>query len=397
MPGPEFGIRPRGLCRGAALTLVFAGALATVSMTGPWVYDDEPQPASAVRPATAHASRGEAARASADAVARAAADAVADGKSGKKAAEAAVSRSGDRWGAVYGPAEYEDFEQSLDGEYTGVGLVAKRCADGRVQVERVRPGGPAARAGLRRGDALRGIDGRAVDRRPVTEVVALLRGDGLGAAAGTPVRITLQRGAKVWTQEVRRANLPTDAVTVENLADGAVLIKVTSFTRGSGQRVREAVRGAPAGKGVLLDLRGNEGGLVDEAVTVAATFLDGGLVATYEDHGRQRALHAERGGDLARPLVVLVDGGTMSAAELVTGALADRGRVLTVGSRTFGKGSVQKPRRLADGSVAELTVGHYRTPAGRDLDGRGITPDLVETERARERAEAVLSGLQGGS
>ncbi|CAM5669201.1 peptidase S41 [Streptomyces spiroverticillatus] len=389
MPGPEFGIRPRGLCRGAALTLVFAGALATVSTTGSWVYDDEPQPASAVRPAAPQATR--------DAVARAAAEAVADGKSGKQAAEEAVSRSGDRWGAVYDPAEYKDFEKSLDGEYTGVGLVAKRCADGSVQVERVRPGGPAAKAGLRRGDALRSIDGRDVDRRPVTEVVSLLRGDGSGAGAGTPVRIELQRGQKVWTQEVRRANLPTDAVTVEQLADGAVLIRVTSFPRGSGERVREAVRRAPAGKGVLLDLRGNEGGLVDEAVTAASAFLDGGLVATYDDRGSQRALHAERGGDTRRPVVALVDGGTMSAAELVTGALQDRGRALTVGSRTFGKGSVQKPSRLADGSVAELTVGHYRTPAGHNLDGRGITPDLVATERAQERAQTVLSGLQGGS
>ncbi|MCX5200878.1 S41 family peptidase [Streptomyces sp. NBC_00237] len=397
MPGPEFGIRPRGLCRGAALTLVFAGALATVSTTGPWAYDEEPQPFSAVRSAAAGAARGEAARASTDAVARAAAEAVADGKSGKEAAQEAVSRSGDRWGAVYDPAEYKEFEQSLDGEYTGVGLVAKRRADGRVQVERVRPGGPAAKAGVRRGDALRGIDGRDVDRRPVTEVVSLLRGDGSGAEAGTPVRIKLQRGKKVWTQEVRRATLPTDAVTVERLAGGAVLIKVASFTRGSGERVRDAVRALPAGKGVLLDLRGNAGGLIGEAVTAASAFLDGGLVATYDDRGRQRALHAERGADMLRPLVALVDGGTMSAAELVTGALQDRGRALTVGSRTFGKGSVQKPSRLADGSVAELTVGHYRTPAGHHLDGRGLTPDLVATERARERAETVLSGLQGGS
>ncbi|CAM5689967.1 Peptidase S41 OS=Streptomyces microflavus OX=1919 GN=Smic_28620 PE=3 SV=1 [Streptomyces microflavus] len=96
-------------------------------------------------------------------------------------------------------------------------------------------------------------------------------------------------------------------------------------------------------------------------------------------------------------MVVLVDGGTMSAAELLTGALQDRGRAVTVGSRTFGKGSVQMPSELPGGSVAELTVGHYRTPAGRSVEGRGITPDLVAGERAQQRAETVLSGLGGGS
>lgn len=116
-------------------------------------------------------------------------------------------------------------------------------------------------------------------------------------------------------------------------------------------------------------------------------------MATYDVRGHQRALHAERGGDTSRPVVALVDSGTMSAAELLTGALQDRGRAVVVGSKTFGKGSVQMPSRLPDGSVAELTVGHYRTPTGRSVDGRGITPDLEADEGARQRAETVLSGL----
>jgi carboxyl-terminal processing protease len=372
--------------------LVLAGALATVSATGSWSYDDDSEPAPAARSVSAEASQ--------DAVARAAAEAVADGKSGKAAAEEAVSRSGDRWGAVYDPAEYREFEQSLDGEYTGVGLWAKRGADGRVQVARVQPGSPAAKAGVRQGDRLRSVDGHRVEGRPVTEIVSLLRGEGPGEhqdRAGTPVALGLARGTHAWTEKLRRATLATEAVTVEKLPDGALLIKVAAFTKGSGARVRKAVRDAPRGKGVLLDLRGNPGGLVGEAVTAVSAFLDGGLVATYDDRGRQRALHAQPGGDTERPVVALVDGGTMSAAELAVGALQDRGRALTVGSRTFGKGSVQKPSKLADGSVAELTVGHYRTPAGHSLDGRGITPDLVVTARAKERAQTVLSGLQGGS
>ncbi len=199
-----------------------------------------------------------------------------------------------------------------------------------------------------------------------------------------------------WHEILHRARLSIDSVTVEQLGagtGGAVLIKVVSFTKGSGARVRDAVRAAPQGAGILLDLRGNSGGLVEEATQAASAFLDGGLVATYDVEGEQRSLHAGRGGDTRRPLVALVDGGTMSAAELLTGALQDRGRAVVVGSRTFGKGSVQMPSRLPGGSVAELTVGHYRTPLGRSLDGRGLTPDLEAEHGAREQAETVLSGL----
>nr|WP_307794250.1 S41 family peptidase [Actinospica acidiphila] len=154
-------------------------------------------------------------------------------------------------------------------------------------------------------------------------------------------------------------------------------------------------RRAPGAEGVRHRPRpaGNPGGLVAEAVTAASAFLDGGLVATYDVAGEQRALHAEPGGDTKRPLVALVDAGTMSAAELLTGALQDRGRAVVVGSRTFGKGSVQMPTELPDGSVAELTVGHYRTPSGRGVDGHGITPDLEAGGQALERAETVVGGL----
>ncbi|MFG2624908.1 S41 family peptidase [Streptomyces sp. NPDC048473] len=395
MSGPTQCFGPRGVRRGAALTLVFATVLATAAATGSLPHGDAKS--------SDIATRSVASTVDGDEVADAAARAVADGKSGKEAAEEVVSRSGDRWGAVYDERQYEEFEQALDGSYTGVGIAAKRSADGLVEVARVQPGGPADRAGIEPGDLLRTIDGHRIDKRPVAEVVALLRGDRTEAAAGTTLVLGVQRGAALRTETLRRARLTTEAVTVRRIgrdrsdSSAAVLIEVDSFTKGSGAEVRDAVRDAPAGAGVLLDLRGNSGGLVTEAVTAASAFLDGGLVATYDVHGEQRALYAQPGGDTVRPLVVLVDGGTMSAAELLTGALQDRGRAVTVGSRTFGKGSVQMPSKLPGGSVAELTVGHYRTPAGRGVDGHGITPDLAVSSGAEQRAETVLSGLGGGS
>ncbi|WP_202438031.1 S41 family peptidase [Streptomyces sp. SID5910] len=388
MSGRDPFCQPRRVRHGAALTLVFASVLVAGAATGSFPEGD--------RKSTADTARSAAPAGHHEDVARAAAEAMADGKSPVKAAERAVSRSGDRWGAVYSRGEYEELEEALDGRYTGVGLSARRERDGRIEVTRVHSGSPAADAGIQEGDRLRSVDGERVDGRPVTEVVAILRGDAEDDPTGTAVRLGLERGTREWTETVRRARLSTDPVTVRTLADGVTVVKVASFTKGVGRQVSEAVQRVPSGTGVVLDLRGNSGGLVAEAVTAASAFLDGGLVATYDVDGDQRALHAEPGGDTARPLVALVDGGTMSAAELLTGALQDRGRAVVVGSRTFGKGSVQMPSRLPGGSVAELTVGHYRTPSGRGVDGRGITPDLdvdPAAPAALERARTVLSGL----
>ncbi|MFD9005195.1 S41 family peptidase [Streptomyces sp. NPDC059582] len=388
MSGSDRFCQPRRIRRGAALTLVFASILAAGAATGSF---PDPDGKDASGPARS-ADRAEPAGHHED-VARAAAEAMADGKSPMEAAERAVSRSGDRWAAVYSQGEYEEFEAALDGQYTGVGLWARRERDGRIEVSKVAAGSPAATAGIREGDRLRSVDGAKVDGRPVTEVVSLLRGDATDAAAGTAVTLGLERGTHAWTRTLRRATLSTDSVTVQKLAGGVTVIRVAAFTKGVGEDVRTAVRQAPAGAGIILDLRGNSGGLVTEAVTAASAFLDGGLVATYDVDGAQRVLHADSGGDTSRPLVTLVDGGTMSAAELLTGALKDRGRAVVVGTRTFGKGSVQMPSRLPDGSVAELTVGHYRTPSGRGVDGTGITPDLEADAAALPRAVTVLSGL----
>lgn len=423
MSGPGPFCHSRRVRRGAALTLVFATVLLTGAATGSLpaagarrAEPDQARQAGGSDTGTdprndSHKDmRGEAV----DAATRA----MADGKSpleAEQAAERAVSRGGGRWDAVYSHDEYEEFEDALDGRYTGVGLWARRERDGRVEVTKVASGSPAASGGIRAGDRLLSIDGHTVDGLPVTEVISLLRGDALAdddapahddgrapedsasgdraSAAGTTVRLGLRRGSHRWTETLRRARLSIGSVAVRELSDGITVIKVTAFTRGSGRQVRAAVDEAPPGRGVVLDLRGNSGGLVTEATGAASAFLDGGLVATYDVRGEQRALHAERGGDTDRPLVALVDGGTMSAAELLTGALQDRGRAVVVGTRTFGKGSVQMPSRLPGGSVAELTVGHYRTPSGHSVDGRGITPDLEAADGALSRARTVLSGM----
>ncbi|MFC6061591.1 S41 family peptidase [Streptomyces ochraceiscleroticus] len=406
MSGRLHFVRPRRIRRGAALTLVFASVLGTGAAAGTWGGEGR-EGAERRIPVRTVADGRSAADGTADreAVEAAASEALKAGKSGTQAAADVVSRSGDRWSTVYTAGEYEDFRQQLDGEYVGVGLWLRPAEGGHVRVSRVRPDSPAARAGIAPGDALLAVDGHPTRHRPVTEVVARLRGDAgaephtrAAAAPGTPVALKLQRADLHWSTTLHRARLRTANVTVERPAapGGMTRIKVEAFAKGTGEEVREAVRSAPPG-GVLLDLRGNTGGLVGEAVTAAAAFLDGGLVATYDVRGSQRALYADRGRATKSPVVVLVDGGTMSAGELLAGALQDRGRAVVIGSPTFGKGSVQMPSKLPDGSVAELTVGHYRTPSGRGVDGRGITPDIPADDRAESRARTVMSGLGGGS
>lgn len=397
-------------------------------------------------------------------------------------ADELVSRDGDRWSSAYSRKEYQRFQRSLEGGYVGVGISVRRAqtADGPAVVAgSVRSGSPADKAGIRPGDRLRAIDGERVADRPVTEVVARLRGssdggqeagtgtgerdapdeereqdgsrtgglddragdaterggagergpgdpreragkpdgehrsgkdrsgrggtggddtDGDRAGPGSTVAVKLSRDGRTWHRTLHRARLSSDSVTVSDAGPDAVRIRVSSFTKGSGERVRKAVEeSVPEGSGVLLDLRGNSGGLVEEAVGAASVFLDGGLVGTYDDEGTQRALFADRGGDPERPLVVLVDGGTMSAAELLAGALRDRGRAVVVGSTTFGKGSVQIPHEQEDGSVAELTVGEYTTPAGYRVENQGITPDLPLDESADGPSEAGRGGDGAGA
>ncbi|MFC1419275.1 S41 family peptidase [Streptacidiphilus cavernicola] len=311
-----------------------------------------------------------------------------------------VADSGDRWAAYYGPEQYAAMAQALDGRYAGVGLWVVRSPAGVVTVSRVRGDGPAARASVRAGEQLTAVDGRPVTGLPVTEVVALLRGD--SPLAGSTVTLALRRGSAAHSVTLRRQLLDAQDVVVDRPAAGITRIAVSAFTGGTGDLVEAAVHQSAdrRGRGILLDLRGDSGGLVDESVEAASSFLDGGPVGSYQDGDTVRRLTAEPGGDTAVPLVVLVDGGTMSAAELLTGALQDRDRAVVVGSRTFGKGAVQQATPLPGGAAVERTVGHYRTPDGRDLDGTGITPDVevppsAGPQAAERTAITVLDDLAG--
>jgi carboxyl-terminal processing protease len=314
----------------------------------------------------------------------------------RAAVEGMLKALGDRWSTYYGASEYSSFQDALDGHYSGVGLWLAAAPAGAVRVGSVLAGSPAARAGLRSGDVIESVASQPVRDAGVTRVAALLRG-----RAASRVRVVVRRGQTTEDLRLTRATFTSDDVVVERLHGDISRVQVRAFTHGVGREVRDALTAAGDHRsgGVVLDLRDDPGGLVTEAVEVASVFLDGGPVVSYERRGRSpQTLDATEGGDITTPVVVLVNGGTASAAEIVTAALQDRNRAVVVGSRTYGKGSVQEPSRLSDGSALELTVGRYLTPAGHSLDGVGVEPDVlvptqVAPQVAERRAIEVLTGL----
>ena len=287
----------------------------------------------------------------------------------------------------------------------GIGVWLRTARSGQVVVARVTDGSPAAVAGVLPGDEVRTVDGRSAARLAAPIVAAALRGP-----VGSRVTLVTSRDAVLRTLTLSRVHLEPAAVSVdlEPVAKGGPSvgrITVPSFTRGVGRDVRAALARLHTqhADGVILDLRGDPGGLLDEAVETASAFLDGGRVVSYTRRdGSTMHLDAVGTGDVSLPVVVLVDGGTASAAEVVAGALQDRGRAVLVGSRTFGKGTVQEPRTLSDGSALELTVARYATPSGRSLDRVGLAPDIdiaagSAPDIAVRRALDVLTGLVADS
>ena len=304
--------------------------------------------------------------------------------------------AGDAWGTWS-----DGHDPSAADGTAGIGVWLRSDRSGQVVVARVGDASPAAHLGMRPGDQVRAVDGRPTSSLAAAIVAAALRGP-----AGSQVQIVTRRDGALQTLTLLRVPLEPVRVSVATEGGGHIgHITVPSFTRGSGRDVRTALARlrAQRARGVVLDLRGNPGGLLDEAVETASAFLDGGPVVDYTRRsGSPVHLVAVGTGDTAMPLVVLVDGGTASAAEVVAGALQDRGRAVLVGSRTFGKGTVQEPRTLSDGSALELTVAHYATPAGRSVDGVGLPPDIEvdpgsAPDVAVRRALEVLTGLVADS
>jgi carboxyl-terminal processing protease len=293
----------------------------------------------------------------------------------------------DPYTVYYTPHEYASVRADLSGAYVGIGLRVAPGAGG-LRVVDAEPNSPAAARGLSSGDSIVAIDG--VPTRGLAFDAALSRLDGV---AGTKVELRVQRGRRdLFDVHLVRVRVHPDAVTSTTVVWAGKRVRVitiASFSNGTAQAVRRLARGQAR---VVLDLRGDPGGLVDEAVATADIFVRAGRVLSWR--GAHVAEHVVRADGSALPhmrLAVVVDGRSASAAEILASALQDNRRAKVYGSRTFGKGSMQAIEPLADGGALKLTVATYRTPAGRDLSARGVQPDVTAGSDALRRAVAALA------
>ena len=271
--------------------------------------------------------------------------------------------------------------------FSGVGLTLLPGEKGLL-VTRTQPG-PAKLAGMKPGDTILAVDGASVVSLPFEEALGRILG-----RAGSAVTMRVWRHGHTLTFRVVRRQFTRPSVRWHLTSDGVGVIRIERFSLSTSALTRKAaaqLQGAGA-RALVLDLRGNPGGLLSQAVGVASLFLERGLtVAALGGTHRDASLIYARGGAKSRlPLAVLVDRGSASAAEVVAGALSDHGRARVYGERTYGKSLVQEIDRLPSGAALKLTVATYRTPSGLDISRNGVRPDVV-TAHPLARALAALA------
>jgi carboxyl-terminal processing protease len=284
-------------------------------------------------------------------------------------------------------AEYAALRADTAPGFYGIGVRVRPQGKALLRIVGVVPRSPASRAGLHSGDLLVAVDGLKV-RNHIDTALAALQAPHRG-----PLRLVMRHKAgRTHVVSVRRGIVRQPAVLVHDEAKGAVrVIRITRFSHGVAQDVRRAARAAHV---VVLDLRGNPGGLILEAESTVDVFLDRGRIYSYSGaHTLARVVKAKHSALPRMPLVVVVDRATASAAELVAAALGENKRAKIVGTRTFGKSSIQAVVPVPGGGAVKLTVAEYRTPNGRSLHGHGVLPDVTVKTRLLVRAVAVARRL----
>ena len=294
--------------------------------------------------------------------------------------------------------EYVAMQNDTRGEYVGVGIVI-RDVDDEVVVQEVFEGGPALAAGVEPGDVFVSINGESTVGFVTQDVVQRLRGR-RGESVDVVVRRENDGAPSDVTLTIVRDVIHVAAIAESMPVPGYGLVEMRQFQEGVGDGVREALDRLQAEHGdeldgVILDLRGNPGGLLSEAVDVSDAFLSSGdIVRTGGRSAPENRFSASRGNTrFDGPLVVLMDDGSASASEIVAGALQDNARAWIVGTQSYGKGSVQSIIELADGGGLKLTISLYYTPSGRSIQGEGIFPDIEVEAGTADPSAPTLSSL----
>jgi carboxyl-terminal processing protease len=277
------------------------------------------------------------------------------------------------------PEDFKELQEETEGSFSGIGIEVT-IEEGVLTVVAPIEGTPAGRAGLKAKDKIIKIDGELTQNMNPMDAIKKLRGP-----QGTQVILAVHREG--WKElkdfTLTRETIPLHSVKEAFLEPGLAYIRITNFQSQTTKEVKDALQKLQAQlpiNGLILDLRNNPGGLLDQAVSVTDIFLDGGLVVYTKGRVQEQNMtfHAHgNGGKNLFPLVVLVNEGSASASEIVTGAIQDHKRGVVVGAKTFGKGSVQTILPLPEGAGLRMTTARYYTPSGRSIQATGITPDVI--------------------
>jgi carboxyl-terminal processing protease len=298
----------------------------------------------------------------------------------------------DRFSAYFTPEEARLFRQSVSGEFDGIGVSVEKDRRGLL-VAQVFDGSPAQRAGIHKGDVITEVNGKSIAGESTRVSTAKIKGE-----AGTKVSLTvLTPPRQRRTIEVERARIEVPTVEAKIRRRGGhdlAHIRLLGFSDGAHGELRDTIdqmRRRDA-DGILLDVRGNGGGLLSEAVLVSSIFIEDGRIVSTKGRTKPERVFEAQGDAIDEdiPVVVLVDRGSASASEIVTGALRDRGRGTVVGQRTFGKGVFQELEELSDGGVVELVVGSYYLPGGENISDKGIAPQIEARDKPRTKRDEAL-------
>lgn len=323
------------------------------------------------------------------------ADQVTDDQLVQGAIRGLVESLGDPYSAYFTPEEYEKWQESLAGEYTGVGMEIT-VRGGWITVVTPLPGTPAEAAGIQPGDVILEVDGESTEGWTLEQASLRIRGP-----EGTAVTLKVRHpDGRVEVLTVVRARIKVEAVRSQYLEEPKVgYVRILRFDEEAPALVRQALFSFPLGelRGVVLDLRNNPGGLLSSAVEVASFFVDRGPIVRTRGPSFGERVYNSRGNSFPNlPLAVLVNAGTASGAEIVAGAIQDHGVGVLVGQKTFGKGLIQEfVLRFPDGGMVKLTTGQYLTPKGREVHDVGLSPDIeVPEERAEEEDLDLQAALE---
>lgn len=308
-----------------------------------------------------------------------------------KAIREMLKRLNDPYTRFMDPEEFKNMQIDTSGELTGVGI--QLAADEKTKkLTVISPidGSPASSAGVAAKDIITKIDDKSTEGMDVNKAVTLIRGP-----VNTQVKLTVLRGTQQLEFNLKRAKIeihPVRASTQQSPTGKVGYIRLVQFSANAAPEMRDAIQKLEKEgvTGYVLDLRSNPGGLLYSSVDIARMWINnGGIVSTVDRQGVSDKEAANNRALTDKPLVVLVDGGSASASEILSGALQDNKRATIVGTKTFGKGLVQSVRGLGDGSGMAVTIAKYLTPNGRDINKHGIDPDVV-IELSKEQREALV-------